>query len=431
MTLPTFIPPRNLKIAVIGLGYVGLPLAVALGQKFDTFGFDLNANRISLLRNGVDATGEVDPQELAQASMLHFTCEEDDLTGCNVFIVAVPTPIDASSRPDLTPLISASQTVGRAIGAGGVVIYESTVYPGATEEDCIPVVEQVSGLCYNTDFFAGYSPERINPGDKTRPLTKIIKVTSGSTPEVADFVDGIYGRIIEAGTFKASSIRVAEAAKIIENTQRDVNIALINELSIIFSHLNIDTNEVLDAAATKWNFIRLSPGLVGGHCIGVDPYYLVHKAVAAGFIPDIIRTAREINDGMARNAVHRLIKAMVARDLPVKDARVLVSGFTFKENCPDTRNTKVVDLLAHMRDWGMNPEVVDTWADSAEVKHEYGLQIKTTLPETEAYDAIVLAVPHAEVLAEGVARLRSLLKPNGVLFDMKAAFNLQDSELRL
>lgn len=284
---------------------------------------------------------------------------------------------------------------------------------------------------YNTDFFAGYSPERINPGDKARPLTKIIKVTSGSTPEVADFVDGIYGRIIEAGTFKASSIRVAEAAKIIENTQRDVNIALINELSIVFSHLKIDTNEVLDAAATKWNFIRLSPGLVGGHCIGVDPYYLVHKAAAAGFIPDIVRTAREINDGMARNAVHRLIKAMVARDLPIKDAKVLISGFTFKENCPDTRNTKVVDLLAHMRDWGMSPEVVDTWADPAEVKHEYGLQIETRLPETGAYDAIVLAVPHADILAQGVDRLRTVLKPSGVLFDMKAAFGLHDSELRL
>lgn len=429
--MSTFYPPKNLKIAVIGLGYVGLPLAVALGQKFDTVGFDLNANRISLLRDGNDVTGEVDPQELAQASMLHFTAEEAELLGCNVFIVAVPTPIDTSLRPDLTPLISASQTVGRVIRAGGIVIYESTVYPGATEEDCIPVVEQVSGLRYNADFFAGYSPERINPGDKARPLTKIIKVTSGSTPEVADFVDGIYSKIIEAGTFKASSIRVAEAAKIIENTQRDVNIALINELSIIFSHLNIDTNEVLDAAATKWNFIRLSPGLVGGHCIGVDPYYLVHKAVAAGFIPDIIRTAREINDGMARNAVHRLIKAMVARDLPVKGARVLVSGFTFKENCPDTRNTKVVDLLAHMRDWGMNLEVVDTWADPTEVKHEYGLQIKTSLPETDVYDAIVLAVPHADVLDQGVARLRALLKPRGVLFDMKAAFNLQDSDLRL
>lgn len=429
--MSTFYPPKNLKIAVIGLGYVGLPLAVALGQKFDTVGFDLNANRISLLRDGNDVTGEVDPQELAQASMLHFTAEEAELLGCNVFIVAVPTPIDTSLRPDLTPLISASQTVGRVIRAGGIVIYESTVYPGATEEDCIPVVEQVSGLRYNADFFAGYSPERINPGDKARPLTKIIKVTSGSTPEVADFVDGIYSKIIEAGTFKASSIRVAEAAKIIENTQRDVNIALINELSIIFSHLNIDTNEVLDAAATKWNFIRLSPGLVGGHCIGVDPYYLVHKAVAAGFIPDIIRTAREINDGMARNAVHRLIKAMVARDLPVKGARVLVSGFTFKENCPDTRNTKVVDLLAHMRDWGMNLEVVDTWADPTEVKHEYGLQIKTSLPETDVYDAIVLAVPHADVLDQGVARLRALLKPHGVLFDMKAAFNLQDSDLRL
>jgi UDP-N-acetyl-D-galactosamine dehydrogenase len=286
-------------------------------------------------------------------------------------------------------------------------------------------------LRFNTNFFAGYSPERINPGDKARPLTKIVKVTSGSTPEVADFVDGIYNRIIEAGTFKASSIRVAEAAKIIENTQRDVNIALINELSIVFSHLGIDTHEVLNAAATKWNFIKLSPGLVGGHCIGVDPYYLVHKATAAGFIPDIIRTAREINNGMARNAVHRLIKAMVARDLPIKGAKVLVAGFTFKENCPDTRNTKVVDLLDHMRDWGIEARIVDTWADPAQVHEEYGLEIETALPDMGEYDAVVLTVPHEEVVRSGAERLRALLKPHGVLFDMKSAFGLTESDLRL
>lgn len=426
-----FKPAKDLKIAVIGLGYVGLPLAIALGQDFDTLGFDLNAERIASLRDGRDVTGEVASQDLTRTATLHFTSEEDELAGCNVFIVAVPTPIDISLRPDLGPLILASRIVGRAIRPGGVVIYESTVYPGATEEDCIPVIEEVSGLRFNTDFFAGYSPERINPGDKTRPLTKIIKVTSGSTPDVADFVDGIYSRIIEAGTFKASSIRVAEAAKIIENTQRDVNIALINELSIIFSHLGLDTNEVLNAAATKWNFIRLSPGLVGGHCIGVDPYYLVHKAAAAGFIPDIIRTAREINDGMARNAVHRLIKAMVARDLPVKGAKVLIAGFTFKENCPDTRNTKVVDLLAHMRDWGMELDVVDTWADPDHVHEEYGLRIGTALPEKGEYDAVVLTVPHKEVVCSGPDRLRALLRPNGVLFDMKSAFEIQDSELRL
>lgn len=429
--LSAFEAAKDLKIAVIGLGYVGLPLAVALGQVFDTVGFDLNASRISSLRDGHDVTGEVDPQELARPATLHFTAAEDELAGCNVFIVAVPTPIDRSFRPDLEPLISASRIVGRAIRPGGVVIYESTVYPGATEEDCIPVVEKVSGLRFNTDFFAGYSPERINPGDKARPLTRIVKVTSGSTPEVADFVDGIYGRIIEAGTFKASSIRVAEAAKIIENTQRDVNIALINELSIVFSHLGIDTNEVLDAAATKWNFIRLSPGLVGGHCIGVDPYYLVHKATAVGFIPDIIRTAREINDGMARNAVHRLVKAMVARDLPIKGARVLVAGFTFKENCPDTRNTKVIDLLTHLRGWGMEIEVVDTWADPDHVHEEYGIRIGRTLPEAGKYDVVVLAVAHEDMVRSGPDRLRALLRHGGVFFDMKAAFGLKDSELRL
>lgn len=426
-----FCPPQNPKICVIGLGYVGLPLAAALGQVFETVGFDLNGARITALRNGHDATGEIEAEDLERATSLRFTNDEKDLQDCNVFIVAVPTPIDNSRRPDLTPLISASRTVGRSIGRGGVVIYESTVYPGATEEDCIPVVEEVSGLRFNEDFFAGYSPERINPGDKTRPLTKIVKVTSGSTPEVADFVDAIYGRIIEAGTFKASSIKVAEASKVIENTQRDVNIALINELSIIFSYLDIDTNEVLDAAATKWNFIRLHPGLVGGHCIGVDPYYLVHKSTSAGFIPDIIRAAREINDGMARTATNRLVKAMVSRNLPVNGAKVLVVGVTFKENCPDIRNTKVVDLLAHMQDWGMIPQVVDSWADPAEVAEEYDLTVEAGLPETGAYDAIVLAVPHADTIVQGPQRLRDLLAPQGVLFDMKAAFDLADSDLRL
>ncbi len=430
-SMVNFSPPGDLRIAVIGLGYVGLPLAVALGQVFETIGFDVNALRVQELRRGVDSTDEVEPEALAHANALRFSTDEADLANCNVFIIAVPTPIDPSRRPDLTPLISASRTVGRAIRKGGVVIYESTVYPGATEEDCLPVVEETSGLRFNQDFFAGYSPERINPGDKARPLTKIVKVTSGSTPEVADFVDSIYARIIEAGTFKASSIRVAEAAKIIENTQRDVNIALVNELSIIFSHLGIDTNEVLDAAATKWNFIRLRPGLVGGHCIGVDPYYLVHKATSVGFIPDIIRTAREINDGMARNAANRLVKEMVARNLPVNGARVLVVGFTFKENCPDTRNTKVVDLLAQLRDWGIAPEVVDTWADAEEVREEYGITIGTSLPASGAYEAVVLTVPHESVVAQGAARLRSLLKPEGVMFDMTAAFELGDSELRL
>lgn len=426
-----FIPPATPRVAVIGLGYVGLPLAVALGGVFETIGFDLNARRVDELRNGEDGTGEVDGAALAQAERLKFSADEADLRGCNVFIVAVPTPIDASRQPDLRPLISASNTVGRVIGKGGVVIYESTVYPGATEEDCLPVVEQVSGLRYNTDFFAGYSPERINPGDKDRPLRKIVKVTSGSTPEVASFVDELYARIIEAGTFKASSIRVAEAAKIIENTQRDVNIALINELSIIFSHLGIDTNEVLDAAATKWNFIRMRPGLVGGHCIGVDPYYLVHKSTAAGFIPDIIRTAREINDGMARNAVTRLVKAMIHRNLPVKDAKVLVVGFTFKENCPDTRNTKVVDLVGHLKSYGMQVDIVDTWADPVEAAAEYRVSLETTMPTGGEYDAVILAVAHDDIVRAGPDLLRGLLRHRGVLFDMKAAYDMQASDLRL
>lgn len=422
------------RIAVIGLGYVGLPLAVELGKKYPTLGFDTNVSRIDSLRNGHDTTGEVEDEALADQQQLHFSHDAADLDDCNIFIIAVPTPIDASQRPDLTPLFGASRTVGKAIKKGGLVIYESTVYPGATEDDCIPVVESVSGLTYNVDFYAGYSPERINPGDKARPLTKITKVTSGSTPEIAQFVDDLYASIIEAGTFRASSIRVAEASKVIENTQRDVNIALINELSIVFSHIGIDTNEVLDAAATKWNFVRLRPGLVGGHCIGVDPYYLIHKSMAVGHIPDIIRSAREINDGMARNAVTRLVKKMIDRDLPVKGARVLVAGFTFKENCPDTRNTKVVDLVTNLKTYGMAVDIVDTWANPEEVYYEYGLQITTTLPKDmteEAYDVVILTVSHEDLVENGAAPLRALMKPNGVLFDLKAVFGIGDSDLRL
>jgi UDP-N-acetyl-D-glucosamine/UDP-N-acetyl-D-galactosamine dehydrogenase len=429
--VPVFCPPRELRIGVIGLGYVGLPLAVALGQRHDTLGYDLNPARIVELTASHDSTGEVSSAELAAATRLGLTAQEADLTGCNVFIVTVPTPIDASRQPDLTPLLAASCSIGRHIRPGGVVIYESTVYPGATEDDCLPVVEATSGLTYNRDFFAGYSPERVNPGDKDRPLTRIVKVTSGSTPEVADFVDDLYRGIIAAGTFRARSIRVAEAAKIIENTQRDVNIALINELSIICSHLGIDTNDVLDAAATKWNFIRLRPGLVGGHCIGVDPYYLLHKSMAAGFIPDIIRTAREINDGMARNAVSRLVKTMIDRDLPVKGARVLVSGITFKENCPDIRNTKVVDLIAHLRSYGMQVRIADPCADPVVVQSEYGLTLEIGPTETGECDAVILAVPHQQTVAQGAPALRAMLRPGGVLFDMKAAFDPSASELRL
>ena len=421
----------NVTIGVIGLGYVGLPLAAAFSKRFPTLGFDINTQRIDQLSNGIDTTDEVNLGNLRGFRNLSFSASEKELAACNVFIVAVPTPITAERTPYLKPLLAASELVARCIQKGGIVVFESTVYPGATEEDCIPVIERVSGLRYNIDFFAGYSPERINPGDKDRPISKIVKVTSGSTPEVADFVDELYKRIIDAGTFKASSIRVAEASKITENIQRDVNIALVNELSIIFSNLGIDTNEVLDAAATKWNFVPVRPGLVGGHCIAVDPYYLLHKSMATGFIPDIIRTAREINDGMARNAVRRLVSAMVARDLPVKGARVLVVGFTFKENCPDIRNTKVVDLVVQMRVWGMTPEIVDTWADPEEVHELYGLTIQTDLPDRGDYDAIVLAVAHKDVVDREIEALRALMRPGGILFDMKAAFGIQDGHLRL
>lgn len=428
MRLPSV---ETVNIGVIGLGYVGLQLAATFGKKFTTLGFDINTQRIEHLSNGFDETGEVSRADLKDLSKLKFSSSEKCLTTCNVLIVAVPTPITVERTPDLAPLLAAAEVVGRCIQKGGIVVFESTVYPGATEEDCIPVIERISGLRYNIDFFAGYSPERINPGDKDRPINKIVKVTSGSTPEVADFVDELYGRIIDAGTFKASSIRVAEAAKIIENTQRDVNIALVNEFSMLFAKLGIDTNEVLDAAATKWNFIRLQPGLVGGHCISVDPYYLLHKSISAGFIPDIIRTAREINDGMARNAVDRLVAKMAARSLPLKGAKVLVVGFTFKENCPDARNTKVVDLVSEMGAWGMVTEIVDSWADPDEVLAEYGKTIGSALPESGAYDAIVLAVAHSDFVAHGLERLQGLLKPNGVLFDMKAAFLKKDSDLRL
>jgi UDP-N-acetyl-D-galactosamine dehydrogenase len=422
--------PRSLRIAIIGLGYVGLPLATALGSRYETRGFDLNSHRIEKLKSGIDTTGEISANDLATADRLQFSSDPACLEGCDVFIVTVPTPIDASRHPNLGPLISASRLVGGAITPGGVVIYESTVYPGATEEDCLPVVEQVSGLTLNADFFAGYSPERINPGDRDRPLTKIVKVTSGSNPQTADFVDALYASIIEAGTFKASSIKVAEAAKIIENTQRDVNIALINELSIIFSHLGIDTKDVLDAAGTKWNFIKFQPGLVGGHCIGVDPYYLLHKSMSAGYIPDIIRSAREINDGMARNAASRLIKLMIARDLPIKGARVLVVGFTFKENCPDTRNTKVIEFVNILSDYGMGVEVVDSWADPTAVARDFGLTISRAVPQSGDYHSVVLAVPHKDLVSDSTD-LRSLLTPGGVVFDMKAALPIANSDLRL
>jgi len=421
----------DLRVAVIGLGYVGLPLAVEFGKSRSTVGFDLNADRVIALQAGADSTGELAPEQLAQAPNLKFTNDLADIADCNFYIVAVPTPIDQHRQPNLGPLLSASRMVGSVIKRGDIVVFESTVYPGATEEDCLPLVEQGSGLVLNRDFFAGYSPERINPGDKARPLTSIVKVTSGSTSEVADLIDNLYASIIIAGTFKAASIRVAEASKVIENTQRDVSIALINELSIIFSHLDIDTNAVLDAAATKWNFNRFSPGLVGGHCIGVDPYYLVHKSIAAGHIPDIIRIAREINDGMARHAVSLLVKKMIQKEARVKDGHVLVLGLTFKQNCADIRNTKVLDLFGNMQSYGMNVDVYDPWADAAEVRDVYGIEILKDLPVAGGYDAVILAVPHDELIEIGAQGLRAMLDPNGVLFDMKAVFDQTESDLRL
>ncbi|MFC3612565.1 nucleotide sugar dehydrogenase [Lutimaribacter marinistellae] len=432
MTSPAPIPDLSeIRLAVIGLGYVGLPLAVEFGSIRPTLGFDIDPSRIAALQGGHDATGEVEPESLRKAGQLSFSSDPEDLKDCNTFIIAVPTPIDTHHQPDLAPLLAASRTVGKAIARGGIVIYESTVYPGATEEDCLPVVEQASGLRFNHDFYAGYSPERINPGDKTRPLPSIVKVTSGSTPEIAELVDALYRTIITAGTFKATSMKVAEAAKVIENVQRDVSIALINELSMVFSHLDIDTSDVLDAAATKWNFMRLSPGLVGGHCIGVDPYYLVHKSMATGYIPDIVRTSREINDGMSRVAADHLIKAMIGTGKALKGARVLILGLAFKENCPDIRNTKVVDMANVLRGFDLQVEICDTRVDPDEARTALGEDILTDLPGRSDYDAVVLAVPHREFVELGAPRIRALTAGAGVFFDMKAVFARSESDLRL
>ncbi len=405
---------------MIGLGYVGLPLAVAFGRKFPTLGFDINSKRVAELRNHQDHTLEVSADELRDTPQLGFSDDPAALAGCNVFIVTVPTPIDDYKRPDLHPLESASRTVGRAIGTGAVAIYESTVYPGATEETCVPIIERESGLRFNQDFYAGYSPERINPGDKQHRLETIMKVTSGSTPEVADFVDALYGSIIVAGTHKASSIRVAEAAKVIENTQRDVNIALINELALIFHRLGIDTHEVLEAAGTKWNFLPFRPGLVGGHCIGVDPYYLTHKAQQIGYHPDVILAGRRINDGMGSHVARRVAKLMAKQNLPTAGAKVLVLGLAFKENCPDVRNTRVVDIVAELRSYNAQVDVHDPWVDADEARHEYGLDLVAE-PKAGQYDAVILAVAHREFTERGADGVRALGKPGAVVFDVKRA----------
>ncbi len=418
------------KLAIIGLGYVGLPLAVEFGKSMSTIGFDINSNRISELKEGEDHTFEVEQEELRQAVDLSFTDQLEDLGNCNVFIITVPTPIDEHKRPDLTPLIKASESIGRIIKAGDVVIYESTVYPGATEEDCLPVIERISGLKFNVDFFAGYSPERINPGDKEHRLATIKKVTSGSTPDVADFVDTLYQKIIVAGTHKASSIRVAEAAKVIENTQRDLNIALINELSIIFSLMDIDTQAVLEAAGTKWNFLPFRPGLVGGHCIGVDPYYLTHKAQSLGYHPEVILAGRRINDSMGSYVVSQLVKAMLKRRIQVEGAKVLVMGLTFKEDCPDLRNTRVVDILKELLDYNIVADVFDPWVVAEDAQNEYGINPVPELVVGE-YDAIIITVSHQEFRNMGIDSIRALGKKSHIVYDLKYIFSAKQTDLRL
>ena len=406
------------RVGIIGLGYVGLPLAVEFGKQFDTVGFDINPVRIDELRQGRDSTLEVEPEELKRADRLRYTTELDELRDRNVYIVTVPTPIDEARQPDLRPLESASRTVGQVLGQGDVVIYESTVFPGATEEICVPILEEVSGLKFNRDFHAGYSPERINPGDKEHRVTNILKVTSGSSPEIADFVDALYGRVITAGTHKASSIKVAEAAKVIENTQRDLNIALVNELALIFNRLGIDTLEVLEAAGTKWNFLPFRPGLVGGHCIGVDPYYLTHKAQAIGYNPEVILAGRRINDGMGAYVAQQVIKLMTQNAVHVVGANILVLGLSFKENCPDLRNTRVIDIVREFRDYHIDVDVHDPWVDPEEARHEYGIEL-VQQPEAGRYDAVILAVAHAQFRDMGIDAIRRLCRPNHVIYDVK------------
>jgi UDP-N-acetyl-D-galactosamine dehydrogenase len=421
---------QDVKLAVVGLGYVGLPLAVEFGKKRSVLGFDVNARRIAELKEGRDHTLEVNAEELGQASQLSFSDEASQLAQANVFIVTVPTPIDEYKQPDLTPLIRASETIGKVLKRGDIVIYESTVYPGATEEDCVPVLERISGLRFNEDFFAGYSPERINPGDKSHRVSTIKKVTSGSTPEVAELVDELYRQIIVAGTHKAPSIRVAEAAKVIENTQRDVNIALINELALIFNKMGIDTLAVLEAAGTKWNFLPFRPGLVGGHCIGVDPYYLTHKAQSLGYHPEIILAGRRLNDSMGGYVVSQLVKCMTKSRIQVQGSKVLVMGLAFKENCPDLRNTRIVDIVRELGEYNIEVDVYDPWVDPDEAMHEYGLT-PVVAPQPQAYDGIILAVAHHQFVEMGAKAIRALGKPEHVLYDLKYVLDVEDSDLRL
>ena len=420
----------NLKLAIIGLGYVGLPLAIEFGKKRSVVGFDINKDRIRELKDGKDHTLEASKEDLASAKKLIFTDDAELLKNCNCYIVTVPTPIDHHKRPDLGPLISASILIGKVLKSGGTVIYESTVYPGATEEDCVPILERYSGLKFNQDFFVGYSPERINPGDKEHRLTAIKKVTSGSTPEIAKFVDALYNEIITAGTHPAPSIRVAEAAKVIENTQRDINIALINELALIFNKLGIDTEAVLEAAGSKWNFLPFRPGLVGGHCIGVDPYYLTHKAQSLGYHPEIILAGRRLNDGMGAYVATVLVKSMIKHLIPIKGARVLVMGLTFKENCPDLRNTKVVDIVKELQDYDCKVDVYDPWINAANAKDEYKISL-VEAPSANAYDGIILAVNHRQFKEMGIDKIREFGTKNHILYDLKYLFPADLTDLRL
>jgi UDP-N-acetyl-D-galactosamine dehydrogenase len=417
------------KIAIIGLGYVGLPLAVEFAKKHQVIGFDINQLRIDELGKGHDRTLEVHNSELKSTTM-KFTSRLDEIRDCNIFIVTVPTPIDSHKQPDLIPLIKASETVAKVLKKNDIVIYESTVYPGCTEEDCVPVLEKVSGLKFNKDFFCGYSPERINPGDKDRTVTKILKVTSGSTPETAEKVNSLYASVITAGTYKASSIKVAEAAKVIENSQRDINIAFVNELSLIFNKMNLDTKEVLEAAGTKWNFLNFAPGLVGGHCIGVDPYYLTHKAEALGYHPQVILAGRRINDGMGAYVANQVVKLMIKKGHQILDAKVLVLGLTFKENCPDIRNTRVVDIVSEMKEFGCQVDIFDPWADSKEVKHEYNLDMKTAdcMNDLKQYSAVILAVSHKQFLE---TKLNDIKDSKTVFYDLKGLFSKELSDGRL
>jgi UDP-N-acetyl-D-galactosamine dehydrogenase len=421
---------NNIKIGMIGLGYVGLPLAVEFGRHYPTVGFDINKHRISELQSGNDHTLEVSSEELSQATHLTYSANIDDIASCNTYIVTVPTPINEHKQPDLTPLEKASDLLGKVIQSGDIVIYESTVYPGATEEVCVPILEKISGLKFNQDFFVGYSPERINPGDKQHRVTNILKVTSGSTPEVAEKVDQLYKSIITAGTHKASSIKVAEAAKVIENTQRDVNIALINELALIFNKLGIDTEEVLLAAGTKWNFLPFRPGLVGGHCIGVDPYYLTHKAQAIGYNPEVILSGRRINDSMGAYVVSQLIKLMLKKRIHVQDAKVLIMGLTFKENCPDIRNTRIVDIVEELKTYGVSVDVYDPWVNSAEAFEEYAIR-PINQPGPGKYDAMILAVAHQEFREMPIEEIRALGKAQSIIYDLKYLFPADQTDARL